>query len=244
MVEFPRIDELMNQYVLFERSYVRNSLVKGILLDNSEYLSLVKAKLNLTQDDNQLKKNPSTSTEGQAATQTVLDLIDNFCFILDKSCKRALMSLSVTNTCSMFNFVNEIIQEQVAEMFEIRFLIFSGLIKNSSESYQKVQTSRLHKVSNLFELTERCQFSKQTDANLTNHCLIQTFNRFHHFTANIGQLECMLAEEFHQVIKNDLKVGDEDDGGPPKKDKELIKNLDTSRNSDDDQNNSQTISEQ
>ena len=50
MVEFPRIDELMNQYVLFERAYVRNSLVKGILLDNSEYMSLVKAKVNLTHE--------------------------------------------------------------------------------------------------------------------------------------------------------------------------------------------------
>ena len=46
MVEFPRIDELMSQYVLFERAYVRNALVKGILLDNNEFLSLVKAKVN------------------------------------------------------------------------------------------------------------------------------------------------------------------------------------------------------
>ena len=45
MVEFPRIDELMSQYVLFERAYVRNALVKGILLDNQEFLSLVKSKV-------------------------------------------------------------------------------------------------------------------------------------------------------------------------------------------------------
>jgi len=51
MVEFPRIDELMSQYVLFERAYVRNALVKGILLDNQEFLSLVKSKVNAAKEE-------------------------------------------------------------------------------------------------------------------------------------------------------------------------------------------------
>jgi hypothetical protein len=42
----------------------------------------------------------------QQGYQSVLDMIDNFSFILDKCSKRSMMSLSVNNTCSIFNFVN------------------------------------------------------------------------------------------------------------------------------------------
>lgn len=81
--------------MIFERSYVQNVLIKSVIADNSEYIALVKA---INQD-------------GDGA-QSLLDFIDNFSFILDKCCKRALMSLSIVNTCSMFNFINEILNEQ------------------------------------------------------------------------------------------------------------------------------------
>ena len=138
-----------------------------------------------------MQKQPSTSTD--QATSGVLDLIENFSFILDKSCKRALMSLSIVNTCSMFNFINEILSDQFSEIFEIRFLIFTGLIKGDSVQYQKILTSKLHKISNLFELTEKCGFHKTSEnVNITNQCLIQTFNRFYHFTENLQQLETLM----------------------------------------------------
>jgi hypothetical protein len=34
MIDFPRIDELMDMYVTFERCYIQNAFIKGIHIDN------------------------------------------------------------------------------------------------------------------------------------------------------------------------------------------------------------------
>ena len=47
--------------------------------------------------------------------------------------------------------------------------------------------------------------------NISNECLIQTFNRFFHFKENIRQLQTMLIDEFNGVIKNDLKIGEDEE---------------------------------
>jgi len=46
---------------------------------------------------------------------------------------------------------------------------------------------------------------------MSNECLIQTFNRFFHFKENIRQLQTLLIDEFNGVIKNDLKIGEDED---------------------------------
>ena len=43
MLDFPEIDELMSQYVVFERAYIQNALVKEILKDNAEFIALIKS---------------------------------------------------------------------------------------------------------------------------------------------------------------------------------------------------------
>ena len=177
MIDFPRIDELMSQYVIFERCYIQNALIKAILTDNQEFITFVKNQLNnpdqssqteFKKQDGKTKKGDSgvssTSTDGQQNNQSVLDMVDNFSFILDKCSKRSLMSLSIANTCSMFNFINELLQEQLMKVFEIRFLIFSGLIQKQ-EYAQKYQgqiagSNKLHKIAHLFELNQKCGFYK------------------------------------------------------------------------------------
>jgi hypothetical protein len=135
IIDFPRIDELMDVYVTFERCYIQNAFVKGIQLDNLEFINMVKEGPKAAAGAPQKKNESGSSTEGGAnPNQTILDLIDDFCFILDKSCKRALMSLSIGNTCSIFNFINEMLQEQVLTTFEIRFSIFTDLIRKSDDS--------------------------------------------------------------------------------------------------------------
>ena len=42
IIDFPRIDELMDVYVTFERCYIQNAFVKGIHLDNQEFINMVK----------------------------------------------------------------------------------------------------------------------------------------------------------------------------------------------------------
>lgn len=76
----------------------------------------------------------SVSNEGDknAAASSIFDLIDNFSFILDKSCKRALMTYSLVNTCTIFNFINDILADQLLNFFKIRFLIFTGLVQQPS----------------------------------------------------------------------------------------------------------------
>ena len=78
MIDFPRIDELMSQYVIFERCYIQNALIKGILTDNQEFIAFVKNQLNnpdqssqtdFKKQDQHTKKGDSgvssTSTDGQ-----------------------------------------------------------------------------------------------------------------------------------------------------------------------------------
>ena len=48
MIDFPEIDELMSQYVVFERSYIQNALVKEVLKDNAEFITLIKTKPSTT----------------------------------------------------------------------------------------------------------------------------------------------------------------------------------------------------
>ena len=124
------------------------------------------------------------------------------------------MSLSIGNTCSIFNFINELLEEQVLSTFEIRFCIFSGLIQKPeyAQKYSNQLHGRLHKIQNLFEISDKCGFYKPENnpENLSNLCLMQTFNRFYHFIHNIRQLENLLNEEFHNVVKEDLKIGEEE----------------------------------
>lgn len=77
------------------------------------------------------------------------------------------MSLSQNNTCSMFSFINNLLQEKLLETFKARFYIFSGLIKNSERQKEYVDCVRrseqamsksLHKIVNLFEVNEPCFF--------------------------------------------------------------------------------------
>lgn len=91
------------------------------------------------------------------------------------------MSLSIANTCSIFNFINELLQEQVLNLFHIRFLIFSGLIHSETgQKFSSQISNKLHKIANLFEITDKCGFYKQSAAalsstkleNISNMCLI------------------------------------------------------------------------
>lgn len=211
----------MSCYVVFERTYVQNALIKGTLLDNSEFVTLVKQQQFEFKEKHEAadSRQASSVSDGQTASTSVLDLMENFSFILDKSCKRALLSLSIVNTCSMFNFINQILQEQFQDLFFVRFLIFSSLIKEEkyAANFGQLLGSKLHKIQNLFEVTEKCGFIPPSSGgaggstasdNLTNSCLIQTFNRFFHFTHNLEHLESQLREEFDNIIRNDLRIGD------------------------------------
>ena len=95
---------------------------------------------------------------------SVLDFIDNFSFILEKSCKRALLSLSIVNTCSTFNFINQILQEQFKALFNMRFLILSGLIKKDEfEDQQSEVGLKLYKIAYQFEVSDKCGFFKGSE---------------------------------------------------------------------------------
>lgn len=45
LLDFPKIDELMGQYIILERLYVKNAMTKGIVNDNKEFITLVKNQL-------------------------------------------------------------------------------------------------------------------------------------------------------------------------------------------------------
>lgn len=136
VLHFQRMDELMDYYLVFEKSFILNSLLKGVLQDNQEFVTLVNQQLNQqakqkTEESRKDEANKSSaSTEGDKnAALSIFDLIDNFSFILDKSFKRALMTFSLVNTCAVFNFINDILSEQLLNFFKIRFLIFTGLVQ-------------------------------------------------------------------------------------------------------------------
>ena len=64
----------MASYSALELAYLRANVYKSIEADNAEFIGLAK------------KEEPSKA----------LELVDNLSFLLDKSMKRALMSLSLT----------------------------------------------------------------------------------------------------------------------------------------------------
>lgn len=99
----------------------------------------------------------SSSAEGLNKERSLLDFIDSLNFTFEKSAKRSMMSLSLTNTCSVLNFINDILQQDIVTLFKIRFFIFSGLIQNQeiSKLVQKEMqgSNNLHRIANLFELS-------------------------------------------------------------------------------------------
>lgn len=172
IIDFPTIDELMSQYVILERCYIQNAFVKGVMNDNQEFINinkdLIKNQGSESEGGKEVDKSKLKTGGAQDSKmgdgQSILDLIDNFCFILDKCCKRALMSLSIANTCSIFNFINELLQEQILLLFEVRFCIFSGLIQKPEYALKyQAETqgqNKLHRITNLFEITDKCGFYK------------------------------------------------------------------------------------
>lgn len=48
--------------------------------------------------------------------------------------------------------------------------------------------------------------------NISNQCVIQTFNRFYSLMSNLRQLRMQISEEFKTIIRKDLKIGKDDDG--------------------------------
>ena len=45
LLDFPKIDELMGQYIILERLYIKNAMTKGIANDNKEFINLIKNQL-------------------------------------------------------------------------------------------------------------------------------------------------------------------------------------------------------
>jgi hypothetical protein len=174
IVDFSRIDELMSQYVTLERAFLKNSIVKAIMQDNTDFITLVKANMTKGVLPNKAESGEQTllmgkresevsgsSTEGGNQGKSLLDLIDGMNFIMAKCAKRSLMSLSLTNTCSVLNHINDLLQNDVMRIFRIRFYIFSGLIQRQdlAEKYRRDMQGQLnlHRIANLFEVTEKCQ---------------------------------------------------------------------------------------
>mmetsp|Transcript_1962 Transcript_1962/g.3432 ORF Transcript_1962/g.3432 Transcript_1962/m.3432 type:complete len:140 (+) Transcript_1962:1769-2188(+) len=124
------------------------------------------------------------------------------------------MSLSLVNTCSIVNFVNDLFQGEIVEIFEVRFLVFSGLIQSpkNSERFRQQLQGRVHKIQSLFEIQDKLSLAPSQGGkppNLANECVIQTLNRFFHLVNNIDQLRAMLLDEFEHVVTHDLKIGEE-----------------------------------
>lgn len=81
------MDELVNNYIVLERYYLRNNLIKGLETDNQEYVKNI-AKV---YDQDKFDSAPE-----------VLDFIDDFCFILDKCSKRVITVVMLISIGSWF----------------------------------------------------------------------------------------------------------------------------------------------
>ena len=82
-LQFPLIDELVNNYIVLERFYIKNSLFLALESDNREYVKTVQKSYTQEKfDQNQVRR------ASYSLSQEILDLIDDFCFILDTCSRR------------------------------------------------------------------------------------------------------------------------------------------------------------
>jgi len=51
LLQFPLIDELVNNYIVLERFYIKNSLLKALENDNREYVKIVQKNYTLDKFD-------------------------------------------------------------------------------------------------------------------------------------------------------------------------------------------------
>ena len=128
-LHFPTVEDLMASYSALELSYLRANIFKSIQTDNDEFISQV------------TKEEPAN----------MLELVDNLSFLLDKSMKRAQMSLCLTQTCSIINYVIALLQDEILPAFKTRTLMFSGLYSQQKGSGA---VKPIDKIAKLFEIQE------------------------------------------------------------------------------------------
>ena len=67
------MDELVNNYIILEKFYLKNSLNKALDLDNQEYVKIVQKSFN---------------SDKFESSQDIMEFVDEFCYILDTCSKR------------------------------------------------------------------------------------------------------------------------------------------------------------
>jgi len=91
-LDFDQIDELVNNYILLERFYLKNKLVKALETDNLNFVKAVET-IYEKDDEESKKKKPASGREGSEGfrfdkASEVMDFVDEYSYILFTVAKR------------------------------------------------------------------------------------------------------------------------------------------------------------
>eukprot|EP00347_Sterkiella_histriomuscorum_P010672 403375368 len=194
-IQFHLMDELVNNYIILEKFYLKNSLNKALDTDNQEYVKIVQKSFN---------------SDKFESSQDIMEFVDEFCYILDTCSKRAVQSFNIVNACAIINMINQLLNDDIKLAFSNRVEIFLG--KTSSKKFKPIhQVQHLQLVKDIAQLHPLTQNSNQKKPlNLANSLFIGLMNRIQQLSKNMAQLQTQLKEEFDKMIE-DFKLLDESD---------------------------------
>ncbi|CDW72213.1 UNKNOWN [Stylonychia lemnae] len=147
-IQFPLIDELVNNYIVLEKFYLRNSLNKALDQDNQEYVKIISKVYNQNEKFDQIPD--------------IIDFVDDYCYILDTCSKRAVQSFNIVNACAIINMINQILNDDIKQAFSNRVEIFLG--KTSSKKFKPIhQVQNLSLVKDVVNLPLQVQLKMEFD---------------------------------------------------------------------------------